>query len=160
MSRKPEEATDLGYELIGKAKLPKGLSFPVKRSVLDEFLRRERITNVTGVGFCGGSGRNVVLGADYYGPRRKSSRHTLNIWIYAVPSDIRKQVEELVVTVALPRLAEWLLSFSDDSLLRAKTDRSTSFALKGVSSGDRSAAPVGTGDLRLIQTTRRARQLK
>jgi hypothetical protein len=28
MSRKPEEATDLGYEFIGKAKLPKGFSFP------------------------------------------------------------------------------------------------------------------------------------
>jgi hypothetical protein len=160
MSREPEEATDLGYEFIGKAKLPKGLSFPIKRSVLDEFLRREGIVSVTGVGFCGSSGQNVVLRADYYGPRCKSSHHTLNLWIYAVSSDIRKPVEELVVSVALPRLAEWLLSFSDDSLLRAKTDHSTSFALEGASGGDRPAVPVGSSDLRLIQSTRRGRMLK
>jgi hypothetical protein len=160
MSRKPEEATDLGYEFIGKAKLPKGFSFPIKRSVLDEFLRREGITNVTGVGYCGNSGHKVVLGANYYGPRSKSSRHTLTLWIYAVPSEIRRPIEELVVSAALPRLAEWLLSFSDGSLLRAKTDHSTSFALEGVSVSDRSATPVGSGDLRLIQSTGRRSRLK
>jgi hypothetical protein len=160
MSREPEEATDLSYEFIGKAKLPKGLSFPIKRSVLDEFLHRLGITKITGVGFCGKSGHNLVLSADYYGPRSKSSRHTLNLWIYAVPSGIRKPVEELVVSVALPGLAEWILSFSDDSLLRAKTDHSTSFAFEKISGGDRLAASVGSGDLRLIQLTRRLPMLK
>jgi hypothetical protein len=144
-----EEGTELGYVFIGKEKLAKGLSFPIKRSVLDEFLRREGITKVTGVGFCGTSRQNVVLAADYYGPRRRASHHTLNLWIFAVRSDLRRHAEELVKSTALPRLAEWISSFSDDSLLRAKTDHSTSFALE-----------FSSTDLRLIQCTGRGRKLK
>lgn len=152
MSHKPEEPIDLGYEFLGKTKLRKGLSFPIKRSVLDEFLRREGITKVTAVGYCANSGHNVVLKADYFGSRRKSRGHALVLWIYAVPSDIRNRVEELVVNAVFPRLAKWLLSFSDDSLLRAKTDQFTSFALEEVLRGDRSASPAGEGDLRLVQS--------
>ncbi|WP_435007138.1 hypothetical protein P12x_004512 [Tundrisphaera lichenicola] len=141
---------DIRYEFHGKAKLPKGFSFPMKRSVLDNFLRREGITKVTGVSFCGNSGDNIVLTARYYGPRRKSSRHTLSLSIYAVPSEIRKLVEELVVNEALPRLAKWLLSFSEESLLRARTDHSMTFTLEGTSGGDRSASSGGSGDFRLV----------
>jgi hypothetical protein len=160
MSWKPEEATDLGYSFIGNEKLPRGLSFPIKRSALDEFLRREGITKVTGVAFCGNSGHNAILTAEYYGPRRKSSHHTLNLWIYAVRSDLRRSVEELIVHAAFPRLTEWLLSFSDDSHLRAKTDHSTSFALEEIPVIDPLASPVGGTGLRLIQCTRRRGKLK
>ena len=41
----------------------------------------------------------MILRADYYGPRRKSSHHTLNLWICAIPSAIRKPVEELVMNL-------------------------------------------------------------
>jgi hypothetical protein len=151
MHRDPEPATDLGYLLIGKAKLPKGLSFPIKRSCLDEFLRREAITSVTGVGFSGECRNGSILSADYYGPRRRNQHHTLNIWTNAVPSAIRASVESLIVNVAFPSLAMWLQSFSDVSLLRARTDHSIRFVLEQGPTRDGSAAPAGTSGLRLVQ---------
>jgi hypothetical protein len=160
MNHKRELDVDFYYTLIGKAKLPKGLSFPIKSSALDLFLRREGIMKVTGVGYCGSDENRVVLRADFYGPRSKSSRHTLNLWIYAVPSEMRRSVEEVIVSETLPLLAEWLLSFNDDTLLRAKTDHSTTFALEGASGGDQSASSVGSGGLRLVQSTGQGRMLK
>jgi hypothetical protein len=146
-----EPATDLGYLLIGKAKLPRGLSFPIKRSALDEFLRSEALASVSGVAFSGASRTGEVLSANYHGPRRRHQHHTLNVWIHAVPSAIRASVEALIVDVAFPSLAAWFRSFNDVSLLRARTDHHIRFVLEQCSTADVVVAPAGTAGLRLVQ---------
>jgi hypothetical protein len=152
MNRKPEEATDLGYEFTGKGKLPKGFSFPIKRSVLDEFLRREGITSATGVGFCGNSGSNVVLGADYYGPRGHHTKRAIQ------HAKLLKPAYRGIGTRGLPSQASPSLeSNSPSSRLRRSTGEPTrrerTSLRAGGPSGHDSAA-----SRRTVETTRKGQK--
>lgn len=150
MSDELKHEPELGY-VFGKAKLPRGLSFPLKRSILDDFLRTESITAVTTLYYCGASSVGRVIGADYYHPRGRHSAHWLCLWIFAVPSTIRSPVESLIVNVAFPPLAGWLRSFDDRSLLRARTDHMIRFVLERPATDGPLGTPDGCSELRLIR---------
>lgn len=110
------------YEFIGKSRLPRGFSFPLKRSALDAYLRDWDVNSVTGVAYCGPSDDHRVLGADYHGPRRCGMAHTLNVWVNAVPSAIRHHVAQKLEKDLLAKLADWITRLGDPSILSNQMD--------------------------------------
>jgi hypothetical protein len=153
MSDAPDTPNDVTYEFLGKPRLPRGLSHPLKRSLLDEFLRNEGLVTVTGVLFCGASKEdsNRVLSASYYGGRGSygvKTRHALHLSFYPVASKLRSVVERLIVSTVFPDLAKWIRSFDDASLLRAQMNHSLCYVL------ERDAEQAATDDegagLRLV----------
>lgn len=93
-----------------KAKLPRGMSFPLKRNVLDAVLTEVGVSRVHCVYYwLRQSGANV-LQADYCGEGRRDAAAAglASITVYAVPSDERQAVERAVVSEMLPRMANWL----------------------------------------------------
>jgi hypothetical protein len=143
MPSEPEIESELGYTFFGKPKLPRGQSYPLKRSLLDDFLRRERIASVTGVWFCGNTTHDSgVLSANYYGSRRDSGRPTLDLRVHSVPSSLRSAIEKLIVSTALPALAHWIRSFDDPSLLQSQLNHCICFEIQSdpaVSSSEQGA---------------------
>ena len=110
------------YEFIGKSRLACGLSFPLKRSALDAYLDDRGITTVTGVGYCGPSDDSRVLSADYRGPLQRGMRHSLNLWLNAVPSSICHHITQVIEQELLSRLADWIIQLTDQSILCNQMD--------------------------------------
>jgi hypothetical protein len=110
------------YEFIGKSRLTRGFSFPLKRSVLDAHLNDCGIKSVTGVAYCGPADDHRVLGADYHGPRNRRMVHTLNIWVNAVPSAIRHHVAQRLEKELLAKLVDWINRLGDPSKLSNQMD--------------------------------------
>ena len=48
--------------------------------------------------------------------------HSLNLWVYAVPSAIRRHVTQMLEKERLARLSHWILRFSDQSRLSSQID--------------------------------------
>ncbi len=119
------------YELIGKAKLPRGFSYPLKRDALDAFLDTHGIDTITGVMYCGHSADGKVLSVLYYGKTRKHINPGASLAINAVPSQHRKSAESILLAEALPVLAAWLMQFSDQSTTRSQTNHEIRFLLEG-----------------------------
>lgn len=111
------------YEFIGKSKLARGFSYPLKRSALDSFLDGNNISLVTGVAYCEPSDEQRVLSATYYGPKNQEHRATLTIWVNAVPSRFRKHVSDQLEDAFLPRIGNWIVSLTDSTLLANQMDR-------------------------------------
>jgi hypothetical protein len=92
--------------LFGKDKLPKGWSYPLKRSVLDVALRAAGITSLFSVRYSYGGGkqrcRPLRVQFDGDEPRRFGTG-TVSITVYAVPSAERRstmtQLESSLVSV-------------------------------------------------------------
>lgn len=110
------------YEFIGRSRLARGLSFPLNRSEIDEFLDHHGIDFVTGLAFCGLSEEQGVLSAEYWCARKRGMSHTLTIWVKAVPSASRQAVSQRITEELFPRLADWIAQFADRSNLSAQTD--------------------------------------
>ncbi|MBS1793141.1 MAG: hypothetical protein JSS81_04770 [Acidobacteria bacterium] len=98
---------DYGFD---KHKLPKGMSYPLKRSALDAALKGNGISQVHVVYYWLRQSGHNVMRADYLGESKKgwATAGQSSITLYAVPSDERKQTENLILSEALPRLCEWL----------------------------------------------------
>ncbi len=103
------------YEFIGKLRLRREFSFPLKRSTLDAFLDDRGISAVTAVAYCGPSDDRRVLCADYHGPRKNGMSHSLNLWVNAVPSAIRHHVAQVIEKDLLAKLGAWIIQFTDRS---------------------------------------------
>jgi len=110
------------YEFIGKAQLSRGFSFPLKRSTLDAFLDEHELPIVTGVAYCEHSEHQRVFSAVYHGPRRRAEEHTLTLWIYAVPSSLRRHVASRIEDKWLAALASWIAGFENQSELVSQTN--------------------------------------
>jgi hypothetical protein len=112
------------YEFIGKSRLSRGFSFPLKRSTLDAFLDHRQVQAVTGVAYCGPSDDRRVLSADYryWGPRDRGMSHSLILWLNAVPSAIRHYITKRIQEQVLPQLADWIRQFTDASKLASQLD--------------------------------------
>jgi hypothetical protein len=112
--RHANRASDMEYA-FDKHRLPKGQSFPLKRSVLDTHLDVARLKTVWIVYYWVRNAGSVVLRADYCGEGRKgwatAGRTTLTV--YAVPSGERKETEIIVVRDILPKLVAWLRKAED-----------------------------------------------
>jgi len=96
---------------LTKDRLPKGFSFPLKRSVLDGALRAAGLPNeLHHVYYARPQQPGLMLRIDYCGEDRKGwfAAGKSSLWLFAVPSDKRKQAEIALVTHGLPNLTGWL----------------------------------------------------
>ena len=95
-----------------KYKLPKGYSFPLKRSVLDEYLEAAKIEKVSQIYFSFHRNTdNIILRSDFFGEAHKGSAGAgfSSITLSAVTSDKRKEIEIVLIEKVLPALCEWLI---------------------------------------------------
>jgi len=93
-----------------KAKLPRGLSFPLKRGVLDAALMEAGLSKVQSVYYWQRQRGHIVLRADYLGEGHRgwAGAGRSAITVYAVPSSERQAVEQWLVSEVLPRMISWL----------------------------------------------------
>ena len=114
------------YEFGGRFLLPRGLSYPLKRSILDAALTVETAELLGSVAYMKaptlhGEAADLVMKADYIGPSERgvdgiTAGHegaTL-LRLYAVPSPARREVETALAKQALPQLHDWLISLHAD----------------------------------------------
>lgn len=99
-----------------KDKLPKGLSYPLKRSELDLALEQAGIRELFTVGFHTGNRKtNIILHVSFHGEKRHyhpTVAGTSSIVLYAVPSDTRALAHDLLIAQGLPKICSWLYSAS------------------------------------------------
>jgi hypothetical protein len=96
---------------FSKHKLPKGFSFPLKRSVLDALLDASEITGLSGVSFIYSSqSREILLRASFFGEAHKgwAAAGLTSLTFYAVPSGLKNEIESAMSASVLPRLCDWL----------------------------------------------------
>ena len=106
----PQENTIEPYS-FSKDKLSKRLSYPLKRSLLDEAWHTHHVYDaVYSVRYLGHPNRAIVLDACFNpivrGTPKTAGRNSLTLW--AVPAEQRHAVETLIVNHALPMLCLWL----------------------------------------------------
>ena len=95
---------------FSKDKLRKGLSYPLKRSLLDAALRTAAVYDtIWYVRYSARQYNDLVLEA-YFGPEPHSyaASGKVMVDVLAVPSRCRKATEELLVAEGLPVLCRWL----------------------------------------------------
>jgi hypothetical protein len=100
----------MAYSFL-KWKLPRGQSFPLKRSVLDDALERAGVMEgVQAVYYHLWKPPVPVLRVSFSGEDRRGWPHrgTSSITLYAVASAERKLVELLLVSQGLPVVVRWL----------------------------------------------------
>ncbi|HEY5174835.1 MAG TPA: hypothetical protein VII95_04640 [Terriglobales bacterium] len=112
MTVEPEVSgqSDVEEYVFSKDKLPKALSYPLKRSLLDAALCLHSVyPTVRYVVYAGRPYENVPLDAHFV-PEGCGSVSSGKAWItvHAVPAAERKLTEELLLTVGLPILCRWL----------------------------------------------------
>ena len=94
-----------------KNKLPKGFSYPIKRSVLDEFLISAHLKQLVSVTYSFyNRSDDVITRVSFSGESHRgwSGVGQSSITIQAVPSEQRKEVEGLMVGEVLPDMCLWL----------------------------------------------------
>jgi hypothetical protein len=93
-----------------KSKIPKGLSYPVKRSFLDKILEDSGIDRIKWVSFnLGNQKTNIIVWANFIGEAHKTgSAGNVGLYVYAVPSNERNQIEKLLIEQGFPKFIEWL----------------------------------------------------
>jgi hypothetical protein len=107
------------------AKIPKGMSFPLKRSRLDAALIESGISSVCIVYYRLRQSGDIVLRGNFCGeqPRDRAMAGQFSITIYAVPSGQRSQVELAIEADLLPRLIQWLREIEQAGNVRRATDK-------------------------------------
>jgi hypothetical protein len=96
---------------FSKAPIPRGMSFPLKRSVLDAALDAAGIERVATVYYAlAQRGARIVVWSQYLGEAHRgfAAAGTSSVTLYAVPSTERHRIEEALVDVVLPQLVKWL----------------------------------------------------
>ena len=108
-----------------KAKLPRGLSFPLKRGVLDSALEKAGLTKIHVVYYWLRQGGHILIRADYCGEGRRGwfAAGLSSITIYAVPSSERQATEAALVLDVLPQMIGWLKSLEQSGNVRRGTDQ-------------------------------------
>jgi hypothetical protein len=92
-----------------KQKLPRGFSYPLKRSILDAALTEAGITRVHCVYYWLGHSGDIILRADYCGEANHAwAAGQASITLCAVPSEERRETESALLHQALPQLCTWL----------------------------------------------------
>jgi len=112
----PRRSPEIGSERqvepysFSKDKLPKTLSYPLKRSVLDAALQSSSVyETIWYVHYSGHQNRNTVLRAHFHPEQygnHACGKVMLTVW--AVPRNERKIMEDLLVRDGLPLLCQWL----------------------------------------------------
>jgi hypothetical protein len=96
---------------FSKNKIPRGYSYPLKRSLLDECLDEAELTKIAIVHYCFNlKSDNLILRGAYSGEAHKgwAGAGLSSIWLWAVRSEERKVIEAVLANEALPALIDWL----------------------------------------------------
>lgn len=99
------------YSFGKKDKLPKGLAYPLKRSVLDAELSKTTLSKLQCVYYSREmKGSGIVLRANHCGEGRRgwAGAGLASIWIFAVPAHDKRTVEQAVISEMLPEALKWL----------------------------------------------------
>ena len=118
---------------FSKDKLPRGYSYPLKRSLLDERLDEAELTKIQGVYYCfNRKSDNLILRGDYFGEARKgwAGAGLSSIWLWAVRSEERKVIETVLVNEALPALIVWLRKAEQEGNVWRATSRHIDFRFR------------------------------
>jgi len=103
---------------FSKDKLPKGTSYPLKRSRLDAALEQAGVKCLAYVTYLRKQRRNEVMRADYYGEHlRVGAAGQTSLTIYSVPGEERVATESALLKEGIPAIIQWLL--------KAETERNT-----------------------------------
>ena len=103
-------AMDLGYR-FSRSKVPRGFSYPMKRSVLDAAIAARGVHSVASVVFYFQRGPESILTVTYTGEQNDGilKPGTFSIWIYAVPSIERSTVQESIMRFVIPTALDWIV---------------------------------------------------
>jgi len=120
---------------FSKGKLPRGLSYPLKRSLLDSALHEASVYDaVYSVRFLESPTVPLLLDANFVSIGRNVHPTVVGrsvISIHAVPSTKRHAVEELIVAEALPALCDWLAKTQNEENSWRGMPHSIAFHLVG-----------------------------
>lgn len=110
---------------FSKAKIQRGWSFPLKRSVLDASLMAAGVSRILSVTYGQRQSGHVVMWANYCGEGRRgwAGAGLASIIVYAVPSTERQATEIALVSEALPRLVRWLSELESSGNTRRGVDQ-------------------------------------
>jgi hypothetical protein len=108
-----------------RSKTPQGLSFPLKRSVLDTALSATGVSGVHCVYYWLRQRGQIVMRADFCGEGRRgwAAAGRASITIYAVPSPERQATEATLVSEVLPRMVSWLKALEQSGNTRRGVDQ-------------------------------------
>lgn len=95
---------------FSKHKLPKGASYPLKRSALDAALAQANVKDLVFVDYLRNQRRDEVMRADYHGNHRRGSFASgkTAVTVYSVPSEQRAAVESCLLNEGVKAIVEWL----------------------------------------------------
>jgi hypothetical protein len=107
-----------------KAKVPQGLSYPLKRSVLDAALLEAGVSGIRCVYYWLRQRGHIVMRADFSGEGRRgwAAAGLASITVYAVPSSDRQVIEAALVSQVLPRMICWLRELESPGTSRRGVD--------------------------------------
>jgi hypothetical protein len=107
---KQTEAAVAGLQYsFSKAKIPRGSSYPLRRSLLDAALVSSSVTEVFHVFYFMRHSGNIVMRADFLGEGYGFTLGgRISVTLYSVPSREKHQIEALLKTEGLPRVCAWL----------------------------------------------------
>jgi hypothetical protein len=94
-----------------RQKLPRGLSYPVKRSILDAMLSGRPIGRISHVYYRRDAMQGVLLRSHFLGEdshRGWMAAGASSLYIYAVASEVRTEAARLMCEQVVPRLISWL----------------------------------------------------
>ena len=109
----PTESQEQQYS-FSKDKLPKTLSYPLKRSLLDAALRQSSVyETVWFVRYISRQYGDTVISA-HFSPEQYSYAASGKVWmdVWAVPPSERKSVEGMLLSQGLPLLCAWLANLA------------------------------------------------
>lgn len=92
-----------------KNKVPKGFSYPLKRSLLDKTFEEYEVSQIFVVYYSLRTGGDIVIRADYQGEGKQNfATGKTSVTVYAVPSEERKTTEDLLIEQGLSVLMKWI----------------------------------------------------
>lgn len=100
----------MGYS-FNKAKLPKGSSYPLKRSALDGALEKANLKDLVFVHYLRAQRPNEVMRADYLSEDKKGAFASgkTSLTIYSVPGNQRAATEAALLKEGLTAVVDWLV---------------------------------------------------
>jgi hypothetical protein len=101
---------DLSYR-FSRRKIPRGFSYPMKRSMLDAVIAAGGIQSVASVVFYFKRAPESLFTVSYTGEQNDGilDPGTFSIWIYAVPSIERSGVQESIMRSVIPAALDWIV---------------------------------------------------
>jgi len=94
---------------FSKSKLPKGESYPLKRSLLDSALQQAGIKNVAIVSYLRNQRVDEVMRVDFLGEHTKTAvSGNASLTVYSVPKEQRAITESVLSHEGLETIVKWL----------------------------------------------------